>query len=72
MGSQIRAPKPDLAFQHPGREEGSNKALSDSGGCRHQGSAGKESTCNVGDLGQPLGWEDPLEKRTATHASILV
>ena len=74
-------------------------------------SAGKESTCNVGDPGlipglgrsseegidyplqyswaslvsqlvknppamwqtwvQSLGWEDPLEKRTATHPSIL-
>ena len=31
------------------------------------GSAGKESTCNVGDL----GWEDPLENGTATHSSIL-
>ena len=30
-------------------------------------SAGKESACNVGDL----GWEDPLEKGTATHSSIL-
>ena len=28
---------------------------------------GKESACNVGDL----GWEDPLEKGTATHSSIL-
>ena len=28
---------------------------------------GKESTCNVGDL----GWEDPLEKGMATHSSIL-
>ena len=36
------------------------------------GSAGKESTCNVGDLGLILGWEDPLEKRKATHSSILV
>ena len=75
------------------------------------GSASKEPTCNVGDLGsipgsgrslreglgyllyyswaslvaqlvknppamwetwvQSLGWEDPLEKRTATHSSIL-
>ena len=26
------------------------------------GSAGKESACNVGDL----GWEDPLEKAAAT------
>ena len=33
------------------------------------GSAGKESACNVGDLG--LGWEDPLEKGKATHSSIL-
>ena len=31
------------------------------------GSAGKESVCNVGDL----GWEDPLEKGMATHSSIL-
>ena len=31
------------------------------------GSAGKESACNVGDL----GWEDPLEKGTYTHSSIL-
>ena len=29
--------------------------------------AGKESTCQAGDL----GWEDPLEKGTATHSSIL-
>ena len=35
------------------------------------GSAGKESACNVGDLGSILGWEDPLEKGTATHSSIL-
>ena len=75
------------------------------------GSAGKESACNVGDLGltpglgrslgegkgyplqyswaslvaqlvknlpamqetwvQPLSWEDPMEKGTATHSSIL-
>ena len=35
------------------------------------GSAGKESACNVEDLGQSLGWEDPLEKGTATHSSIL-
>ena len=27
------------------------------------GSGGKESTCNEGDL----GWEDPLEEATATH-----
>ena len=35
------------------------------------GSAGKESVCNVGDLGSTLGWEDPLEKEMATHSSIL-
>ena len=26
------------------------------------GSAGKESTCNVGDLGSVLGWKDLLEE----------
>ena len=30
-------------------------------------SVGKESDCNAGDL----GWEDPLEKETATHSSTL-
>ena len=35
------------------------------------GSAGEESACNVGDLGSIPGWEDPLEKRMATHSSIL-
>ena len=35
------------------------------------GSAGKQSACNVGDLFQPLGWEDPLKNRMATHSSIL-
>ena len=34
-------------------------------------SAGKESACNVGDLGLIPGWEDPLEKWKATHSSIL-
>ena len=34
-------------------------------------SDGRESACNVGDLGLILGWEDPLEKGTATHSSIL-
>ena len=29
--------------------------------------AGKESACNVGDL----GWEDPLEEGMAIHSSIL-
>ena len=28
-------------------------------------SDGKDPTCKMGDL----GWEDPLEKRTATHSS---
>ena len=28
---------------------------------RMGGSAGKESACNAGDLGQSLGREDPLE-----------
>ena len=32
---------------------------------------GKESACNVGDWVQSLGQEDPLEKRIATHSSIL-
>ena len=37
---------------------------------------GKESTCNVGDAGDPgsvrsLGQEDPLEEGVATHSSIL-
>ena len=35
------------------------------------GSVGKESTCNAGDLGSILVWEDPLEKGKATHSSIL-
>ena len=35
------------------------------------GSDGKESACNVGDLGSILGLEDPLEKDMATHPSIL-
>ena len=35
------------------------------------GSDCKESTCNVGDLGFSLDWEDPLEKHMATHSSIL-
>ena len=32
---------------------------------------GKESACNVGDLGSIPGLEDPLEKGMATHSSIL-
>ena len=35
------------------------------------GSAGKESACNARDLGSIPGWEDPLEKRMATHSSVL-
>ena len=31
----------------------------------------EETTCNAGDLGAIKGWEDPLEKGTATHSSIL-
>ena len=34
-------------------------------------SEGKESTCNAGDLGLIPGFDDPLEKRTTTHSSIL-
>ena len=34
-------------------------------------SAGKESTCNVGDWVLSLGQEDSLEKGMATHSSIL-
>ena len=35
------------------------------------GSDGKASACNVGDLGQSLGWEDSLEKEMAMHSCIL-
>ena len=35
------------------------------------GSEGKASACNAGDPGFIPGWEDPLEKETATHSSIL-
>jgi len=40
------------------------------------GSAGKQSTCNVGNLGSIPGLaipglEDPPEKRNATHSTIL-
>ena len=35
------------------------------------GSASKESTCNVGDLGSIPGLGRPLEKGKATHSSIL-
>ena len=33
--------------------------------------SGKESSCNAGDLVWPLGQEHPLEKKMATHCSIL-
>ena len=32
---------------------------------------GKESACNVGDMGSIPGLEDPLEEGMATHSSIL-
>ena len=35
------------------------------------GSNGKESACNVGDLGLILSQKDRLEKGMATHSSIL-
>ena len=35
------------------------------------GSDGKESACKAGDPDQSLDQEDPLEKGTATHSSIL-
>ena len=34
-------------------------------------SAGKESACNVGDVGSILSWEDPLEEEMVTHSSVL-
>ena len=34
-------------------------------------SNGKESACNVRDLGLIPGWEDSLEKGKAIHSSIL-
>ena len=35
------------------------------------GSNGKASAYNAGDPGSSLGWEDPLEKKMATHSSTL-
>ena len=35
------------------------------------GSVVKNPPVSAGDLGLSLGWEDPLEKGTATHSSIL-
>ena len=37
----------------------------------HIGSGGKESACDAGELGSVRGQEDPLEKRMATHTSVL-
>ena len=37
----------------------------------HTGSDGKESACDEGELGSVLGQDDPLEKRMATHTSVL-
>ena len=34
-------------------------------------SDGEESTCNAGDLGSVLDWQDLLEEGMATHSSIL-
>ena len=36
------------------------------------GSAVKTLPANAGDKSSILGWEDPLEKELATHASVLV
>ena len=35
------------------------------------GSDGKEPACDAGEPSLILGWEDPLEKGRATHATIL-
>ena len=35
------------------------------------GSDGKESACSAGDLSSSLGQEDSLEKKMATHSSIV-
>ena len=35
------------------------------------GSEGKASACNSGDLGLIPGWDDPLEEEMAIHSSIL-
>ena len=36
----------------------------------HSGGSDSKEFCNAKDLGSILGWEDPLEKRMATHSSI--
>ena len=35
------------------------------------GSDGKESSCNAGNPGRSLSWEDPLDEGMATYSSIL-
>ena len=35
------------------------------------GSVVRNPPANAGDMGSVLGWEDPLEKGTTTHSSIL-
>ena len=39
--------------------------------CFPGGSVTKTLPVNEEDVGQSLGWEDPLEKEMATHSSIL-
>ena len=39
--------------------------------CFPDGSDGKQSACDAGDLDSIPGWEDPLEKEIETHSSIL-
>ena len=51
-----------------GNTERGNISLKESFPC---GSAGKEPTCNVGDLDLIPGMEEPLEKGKATHSCIL-
>ena len=62
-----------MALPDPGTDLGSPALQEDSLPTELSGEppAGKESTCNAGDLGSIPGWEDPLEKGTATHSSIL-
>ena len=36
------------------------------------GSTVKTPPANAGDKSSILGWEDPLEKKMATHSSVLV
>ena len=37
----------------------------------HGGLDGKESACNVGDLGSNFGWENSLQKGKVTHSSFV-